>query len=416
MRSYTNRDGDSITVSEEHLTTAVKIKQELQKASPSRKCSWQTLVKLMEKEGFFDSENSEAYRCMIKSYQKSIGELPEAPTYANMVADGKLASIKELVGEIAYEKRESQHVLRQLNKVKRDVIDYTLLAEQIGIAFDKHDFSKLRLKYIPNRKTSKKKAIVNLSDIHVGALVDNEYNKYNYEIAIRRMQEYLGKVLDICRREGIKDVYVMNLGDVIENPYMHNLAYSCEFNLQDQILYAGDLIIKFLVGLSEGLGKDAIVRTAGIGGNHDRLNASKNDALDGDHAVKSVNFAIKKFLENAKIKTIIYEQAQDYSHTIEINGIFVKFVHGDKDNIKDENLLAKHCNLDGIHYTLIIMGHYHHFRAIEQGFGRYVVSFNSLKGADNHSVNQYRKSSSVGQGMVIVDENGEYDIIPIRIA
>jgi hypothetical protein len=77
------------------LQTAVEIKKELQKASPSRRASMKQLVAMMEQEGFHDAESSESYRCMLKSYQKDIGELPEAPKHADMVADNKLESIKE---------------------------------------------------------------------------------------------------------------------------------------------------------------------------------------------------------------------------------------------------------------------------------------------------------------------------------
>lgn len=410
MRSYTNKDGDSITVSQEHLDTAVRIKEELQKASPSRRCSWATHKKLMEKEGFTDSENSESYRCMIKAYQKDIGRLPEAPKYANMVADGKLQSIKELVGEIAYEKRANQNVLRQLNKVKRDIIDYTLIAEQIRESFDNHDWSKLKFDYKPVADT-KKKMVVCLSDLHIGALVDTEENKYNFDIAQDRMQEYLDAVLKEIEINNVSDVYVINLGDTVENPYMHNLAYSCEFTMQEQIAYASDLIIKFVSEISTV----ANVTVAGIAGNHDRTNADKKMNLHGDHAVKGINVAIKSFSEKPNVKRITYEQAKDYEHSIELNGVHIKFVHGDLDSINDRNVLAKHASIDGVDYSLIVMGHYHHHWIKELGINKFAVGFGTLKGADNYSANT-RLMSSPSQGIILIDENGRFDIKRVQLS
>ena len=410
MRSYTNREGEVINVSKEHLEIAIKIKKELQESSPSRKCNWKLHKELMKKEGFDDSDKNESYRCLIKNYQKSIGKLPEAPKYADMVADGKLESIKELVGEIAYEKREAQHEFRKLNKVKRDIIDFTLIAEQIGNAFREHDFSKIKFNYQPLKNTNKK-MIVCLSDLHIGALIDNEFNTYNFEIATKRMEEYMSKVLHECESNGIREVYVMNLGDVIEHPYMHNLAYSCEFTLSEQIAMTSDLIIKFLIGLSEKVE----VTVAGIAGNHDRLNENKNANLDGDHAVKGVNKAIQSFIQNAKAKRIKYEQALDYEHSIELNGRKFKFIHGDLDGINDLNILAKHSSLDGIDYDMIIMGHYHHFKLVELGFDKFMACFGALKGADNYAVKN-RKLSAPSQGIVIVDENGEIEVKRVKLA
>lgn len=399
MRSYTNSLGDKITVDENHLETAIQIKKELQKSNPSRKVSWKIHKKCMEKEGFFDSDVNESYRCLIKDEQRKRGKLPKAPKYADMVSDGKLESIKELVGEIAYEKRENQHVLRQLNKVKREVIDFTLIAEQIKDTFKDYDWSNLKFEYKPIPKTNKS-MIVCLSDLHIGAIVDTDINTYNYEVAQERMREYLNKVVQKIIDEKIENVYVMNLGDSIEHPYMHNLAYNCEFTLSEQIAKASDIIIKFIVGLS----KFAKVTVAGIGGNHDRFNEDKNKNLDGDHAVKGINIAIQSFIENSEAKRIKYEQAKDYEHSVCINGLMIKFIHGDLDSINDQNLLAKHSSLDGVSYSIILMGHYHHYFIKEHGINKFVAGFGSLKGADGYSV-RVRKLSSPSQGIVIIDDN-----------
>lgn len=409
MRSYTDRHGDRIEVTDEHLQTAVRIKQELQKSSPSRRTSWKQLVKMMEVEGFNDAESNESYRCMIKDYQRSIGELPQVIKHADMVADNKLQSIKELVGEVAYEKRENQGVLKELNKVKREVIDYALVAEQIGQAFKEYDWSKVEFTYTPIIP-SEKKMVVCLSDLHIGALVDTDINKFNFTIAQERMQEYLNKVLTEVENNGISEVFLMNLGDVVENPYMHNLAFNCEFTAQDQITRATDLVIKFIVGLSEKVN----VTVAGIAGNHDRYNENKNASLDGDHAVKAVNYSINSFIENSKIERVRYEQAKDYDHFVYINGVAIKFVHGDLDGINDQNLLAKHSAIDGIVYDLIVMGHYHHYWIKEQGINKAVVGFGTIKGSDGYS-EKVRKLSRPSQGIIIIDENGEFEVKQIKL-
>jgi predicted MPP superfamily phosphohydrolase len=410
MRSYTNRKGDSTEVSQEHLDMAIRIKEELQKLSPSRKCNWKQHKEMMEIEGFVDSDTNESYRCMIKAYQKSVGKLPEAPKYADMVSEGKLQSIKEIVGEMAYEKRENQHVLRQLNKVKRDVIDFTLIAEQIGESFKRYDWSKINFTYNPIQKTNKK-MVVFLSDLHIGALVDIDENKYNFAIAEERMQKYLDKVIAEIEMNGIEEVYLMNLGDTIENPYMHNLSYTSEFTFSEQIAYASDIIIKFIKKLSEVV----YVRVAGIAGNHDRMNEDKNKALYGDHAIKGINKAIQSFIEHSEIERVTYEQAKDYEHSIEVNGLDIKCVHGDLDGIGDKNVLGRHSLKDGKNYSLIVMGHYHHHWIKEVAINKFMVGFGSLKGADAHG-DRTRLMSSASQGFILVDENGDFEIRSVKLS
>lgn len=407
MRSYTNKSGELVKVSEEHLDTAVRIKKELQNASPSRKCSWSLLVKMMEREGFLDADNNESYRCMIKAYQKSVGELPEAPRYASMVADSKLESIKELVGEVAYEKRENQHVLRELNKVKRDVIDFAITAEQIGNAIKGYDFNALQLQAKPINIIGKSKMVVSLSDLHIGAVVDNKVNTYNYDIAIERMQKYLDKIVAEVTANNISEVYVMNLGDTVEHSSMRFAqGYKVEFSYSEQIVRASDLIQKFLIGLAEY----TKVTYAGIAGNHDRVDGDKNKGIDGDHAVKAINYTIKQFIENARIERITYEQAEDYKHSFNVGGKNILALHGDLDNQNDANLLAKHSKNDGIDYDLVLMGHTHTRFLKEVHDNKFISVSGSLKGADDFVLNKLRKVSSPSQSYHIIREDGEIEV------
>ena len=412
MRSYTNKDGQSVEVSQEHLDTAIKIKQELQKASPSRRANWNQLVRLMEIEGFYDSENSEAYRCMIKAYQKSVGQLPEATKHADMVADSKLESIKSLVGEISYEKRENQHYLREINKGKRELIDFALLVEEIGNAIREHDFSEFKLKAQPTHASSEKRMIVGLSDLHIGALVDTDINKYNFNIAVERLSRYASRIITEARDNNITDLYIMNLGDTIEHASMRfSQGFNAEFTFSEQIVKASDLIIKFLMFLArEGFN----ITYAGIAGNHDRV-TDKDKNIHGDHAVKPINEIIKVFIKHAGIKNITFEEAKDYGHNVELNTRNFKFVHGDLDSLKDDNLVAKHSSLDGIDYDVVLMGHYHHFRDMEIGYDKRVVVFGSLKGADEFG-EKIRKISVASQGLIIVDEHGDIEVKRVKLS
>ena len=128
---YSDKRGNVVEVSQEHIDTAIKIKIELQKSSPSQKCSWSQHKKMMEIEGFTDSDTNENYRQMIKKAQKKSGELPELKKYVEMVTENKLKSIREEIGEIYVAKRDNQNVLRDLNKLKRELADNTIFFEEI---------------------------------------------------------------------------------------------------------------------------------------------------------------------------------------------------------------------------------------------------------------------------------------------
>lgn len=412
VRSYTNQQAELVSVSEEHLRISTSIKKELQKASPSRKCSWRLHKVLMEKEGFYDSDINESYRCLIKDYQKSIGELPEVAKYADMVADSKLESIKQLVGDISYEKRENQLYLSEINKGKKELIDFALIAEQIRVALLNYNWSEFNIKPEPRVSKSGKRMIVGLTDLHIGALVDTDINTYNFEVAKQRLQKYASKVIQKARYNDVVEIHVVNCGDVIEHSNMRfGQAFHSEFTFAEQIVRASDLIMKFLVILAKEGFK---ITYAGFAGNHDRV-TDKDRNIDGDHAVRPINYTIQTFIENAQIENITYVQAKDYSHRlIDINGRNFKFVHGDLDSYRDENLVAKHSAMDGIEYDAVIMGHFHHFREIEVGVDKRIVLFGSLKGSDEYS-EKIRRLSVASQGMIIIEADGDYEIKRVNL-
>jgi len=407
MRSYTNKQGDKISVTEDHLNTAVQIKLELQKASPSGLCQWAVLVKMMEEEGYFDADNNESYRCLIKAYQDKIGKLPTREKRENFVSDKLLTSIKNKVGEIYIAKRANQGVLKELNKVKRDVTDSILVAEEIREVLENYDFTELQFKAEELKINNKAKMIVSLSDLHIGALVDNKVNKYNFEIAKNRLSKYLNRLISEIKINGITDVYVMNTGDTIEHSSMRfGQGAGIEFTYSEQIVRASDIIQKFLMALSEHVN----VTYAGIAGNHDRVDGDKNKSLDGDHAVKAINYTIEQFIINTKNTRIKYEQAEDYKHTFTFGGKNVLALHGDLDNQNDAKLLSTHSELDGIEYDLVLMGHTH-TRFVKEVFDNKFISVSaSLKGADNFSVNKLRKVSSPSQSYHIIHEDGEIEV------
>jgi predicted phosphodiesterase len=407
MRSYTSSNGEKIEVTKEHLDTAVRIKRELQMSSPSHKCSWSLHKKMMEKEGFYDSDTNESYRCMIKSYQKSIGELDDIEEYTNKVADSKLKSIKEAVGELTYTKREVQIESRKLNKLKRELTLFGVIAEQVREAL----LQELNLE-IPKwvvatkHKELKNKMIIILSDWHIGAVVVNVCgNSFNYSIAKKRVEKYFKEILKLANLFKISDVYVVCTGDVTEHAYMrYSQGIDVEFPFGEQIVKAFELIRDFILNLTQYFN----VIYTGISGNHDRLQGNKEINHDADSSMFIINYMIKEFIQIVNSPRLQYVEPDAilYSTVLEINGVKMKFVHGDKES--GNNKLARHSLMDNVDYQILVMGHVHYFQVSEVGNNKFEMCVGSLKGVDNYA-KKGKFVSSASQGIIIVGENKELD-------
>lgn len=411
-RSFTNRKGERIEVSDEHLDTAIEIKEELQRSSPSRRCSWAKHKKMMHSEGYIESDSNENYRQMIKQEQKERGVLPAVEKHADMISDNKLESIKQEIGEISLAKRDAQNSFRELNKLKRELSDNILMAETIEKALKNQDFGEpvdFTPVYTPSLDSKYMIAVVN--DLHFGSVVDVEGFKYNTEIAERLLMEYADKILLLAEGNNVEEVFVMQNGDLIENVYMRTQnTYGSEKTLSEQIVDASDLIIKFLKKIS----KFVKVKYAGLEGNHDRV-FTKKDVLYSDGAVSISNKIIKTFIEYSENNNIMYVDSEPYHHIIKARGKAFLFVHGDRVSLKKNSILAEQSMLYDTDFDAMIAGHIHHFNMKEVGYDKYVVTFGSIKGSDEYSLKTIGTKSSRSQGVILVDEFGNFEIKQVKL-
>lgn len=415
MRSYTNNSGELVEVNDSHLDTAIKIKEELQKLSPSGKVSWVKHKKMMEIEGYYDSEsNSENYRCMIKAEQKSRGILPSAITHAEMVADKTLQSIKEEIGELSYAKRGAQNQFRQLNKVKRELTDSLLLFDELERVIREVGVGKSvkREPITTGVSLSPKTMIACLSDVHYGSVVDIEGYYYDTEVARGLVMSYAEKLISLAEKEGVETIHVVGLGDMIEhtNLRMQN-AYSSERLVSEQVTEVSELIIQFLIRLSEHQN----ITYSAIFGNHDRSQGNKNDSLFSDSFMAISNKIVETFVKYSGNERITFNSTEPYHHIAHVNGRNFLFVHGDKTALARKTILSEQSTLYDIPFDAIIGGHIHHFTMREVGYDKYVATFGSIKGSDDYSLKTIGTSSSRSQGVILVSDDGEYEIRKIKL-
>ncbi|MDY7043667.1 hypothetical protein RVS70_05550 [Virgibacillus sp. M23] len=418
MRSYTNKKGETIKVSKEHLDMAVALKQRLQRDSPSYRCSWAKHKNLMAEEGFEDSENSENYRKMIQLHQKAMGKLPEVTKYADMVTDSKIESYQKLVGESYWHKRETQNYLREIRKGKRDIVDSGLFISEIKESIQ-NVLSDIRWEEIMNHVFSpidnhtNTRLIAVISDWHIGALVDVEGNKYNLEIAKERINQYVDSILKLAYERKVYRIDVVYMGDILEHAYMRDSqAYHAEFPVSKQMTVGGRLIIEMLAKLAT---KNFYVVYRGFAGNHDRMNKDKNGNIDGDTGMVVVNEMIQVFVETSNKENLVYEETHPYSaKLLDVNGKNIKFVHGDLEKKADTKKIADHGSRDKLHYDAIVYGHFHHFACIEVGINRFEIRCGSTKGSDDYS-EKLGLGSAPSQLAIAVSEKGNIEAIRIGL-
>ena len=409
-RSYKDDNGDVIILSEKHIDVAIDIKMELQKSSPSSRCSWAKHKKMMEIEGFYDSDKNEGYRQLIKYEQSKRGLLPEVEKYAEMVSDNKLESIRAEIGEINEAKLSARLDFLKLNKLKRELNKDVMLIDELRKNMSCIEIDSKPFKPIYVDRISKKDIVVALTDIHFGAEVDIEGYVYSPEIAKEVLDDYANKIISEAEIHNTETIHIVGLGDMVESTYMrHSQPYGVSMTFSEQISGVSELLINFIEKLSEY----AKVTYAGINGNHDRM-SSKNDTIFSDGAVNIINSHIKLYatMRSDRFK---YIETEPYHHIKQINGKNFIFVHGDTTPIKKQSILQELSTLYNCQFDAVFAGHIHHFTMREVGYDKFVVTFGSIKGSDEYSLKQIGSASSRSQGIIIVDEDGEFEIKKIKL-
>lgn len=413
---YINRTGNSVQVSDKHLDIAIKLKGELQKASPSLRCSWAQHKKLMEKEGFDDSDTNENYRCMIKEEQRKRGlfRSNEQELRKETISDSKLKAIKSEIGELREVKLEAQQSFNRMNRLKRELSTQVVMLESIEEGLKNKIFSVIESSPISdnqNYKNQHKTMVAVLSDYHYGAIVDVEGYYYNPEVAENLLMEYADKLISLAIKEGVSEIQVVNIGDLIEHDSMRpQNTYAVNKTWSDQVIDATDTVIKFL-GKLTSIGT---VRYSAIMGNHDRRAGAKQDALYGDSAINISNKIIETYAKYSGAD-ILFEECEPYHYLTTINNKNFLFVHGDKTPMAKSSILAEQSMLYGKSINVLVGGHIHHNVLKEVGNDKYVVTFGSIKGTDEYSLKTIGSTASRSQGVILINEDGEFEFKIIKL-
>lgn len=250
---------------------------------------------------------------------------------------------------------------------------------------------------------AKKTAIITCSDWHIGECFDNEWGCYNSDIARERITEYASKAIQRCILEGVSNVIIGGLGDLVSGAIHKSIAVTNRENVIEQIMLASELMLGFVKAFVD---KGFVVTFTNICGNHSRIDV-KNDAIKDERMDNLIGWFVSTHLK--AYPNFKYIKPQDTT-LAEINGYW--FVHGDNDAFGKAGLsnlvLAK-----GYKPHAIFSGHMHTM-AIDDCYDVKICRGGSLCGSGNDYTIEKRLKGKATQLMAIA-EDGEvcqfYNII-----
>lgn len=247
------------------------------------------------------------------------------------------------------------------------------------------------------RQTSKTKgeAVLLLSDLHFGAVVDPEEvptNAYNIEIAHKRLERVIDKTILLATEHlKAKRIHVLLMGDLVSGLIHDELEVTNEASAPEQVVEAADAIQQGLQRLGDAIGAVSVVS---VSGNHGRLRHQKRL---GGRQVESFDWLcaqmIKRGLASRSDITWTIPRSPWTIHSVA--GMKILVHHGDtvrswgglpaygisRDAFRRKTLLIDH----DIDFDLVVMGHLHQHGILPITANLRVIMNGSLVGMDPYA-------------------------------
>ena len=369
--------------------------------------TWQEIADIINEEtdlSFSESKYRKDYRNYCKGVEvglksaenevlDEVGEEIESNPAISKLLEAKINMQKERF-KLSDERTQTNAYIRRL--AREETI------KEIGLQAAREMNSKKLLEpQVVSENKGDNVAILEISDWHLGLDFENYWNKYNIDETKRRVALLRDKTIEKCLANNVKELYVVNLADLICGRIHLVLRLQSRIDVITQTMLVAELVGEMLTSFSEYFE----VHYYDCLDNHSRLEPNKKEAMDLESLARIIPWYLSERV--GKFVNIHQNNFGDDIITFEIKGYKILGVHGDKDK---PNAVVKNLTcMTHEHYDLVLTAHLHHFSADEQN-ETLVVSNGSLMGTDSYAAN-LRLSSKASQNLIIVTDNSVAEAI-----
>ncbi|MGL4802024.1 MAG: metallophosphoesterase [Cetobacterium sp.] len=262
-----------------------------------------------------------------------------------------------------------------VNKDSREQARYEQLLDMLRDCITRYE--PVREVSIEERN-NRKEVICCLSDIHYGITINNSWNKFDSDIAYKRMYKMMKKTSEVGKSNGCDIAHLFIGGDLINN----NIHLTSRMSNRETVT-------KQIVGVSEMIGqaiyclhKDfEYVMVHMVSGNHDRILPGKDMNDYEDNFVNVIKEFVK--LKTEDLGNVIFNENEDGHDIVRFNvcGKSIIGLHGDKISSKQviQKLSTMYSKVD-----YVLSGHIHHDK-VESFSNSKVISIPSFSGMDEYA-------------------------------
>ena len=370
----------------------------LNKELPYVDMGWGEIVDYLELDMHPDNLRKMAY-----GYKQYYDYLQERENN-NMDSD-EMQKINNKIIELKKERTRLADLRTEINKQTREQARFEQVLEMISDNIDKLAKAKplKNDKAIRIVENGRKECLICLSDLHYGIKIENEWNKFDSDIAKSRMDYIVDKAIEFGKLHNCDIANIIITGDVVNNNNHLSSRMSNRECIAEQVVGVSELISNAIQKLSNSF---AYVSISMCEGNHDRIYANKSDNDYNDSFIHIIRSYIKARIEN--LNNVIFTDNKHGNDIVEINVCNKKIVavHGDK--ISQKNLIPRLSSMFGkIDY--VIRGHVHTPQS--ETFGEStLVTVGTFSGVDMYA-RQLGLICRPSQKIIILSSNNDDEIV-----
>ena len=252
-----------------------------------------------------------------------------------------------------------------------------------------------------HKETNKAAILVQIADTHFNEIVNIDSNKYDFQIASKRLQKFAYHIKKYATLHKTKEIIVGITGDLLNSDRRMDEYLNQSTNRAKATFLSTILLKTFLLELNE----IANISVACVTGNESRV----QQELGWTDIVASDNYDLTIFeMLRLLLPKMNFMSGNALEMVLEINKQNVLLIHGHQLGKMDGNQVAKviaKYSTNGIKIDFIICGHLHETMIRDQ-----ISRSASLVGSNTYSERALNLAGRAAQNIYIFTEDGRQDI------
>ncbi|MBQ0113549.1 MAG: hypothetical protein KBT03_10500 [Bacteroidales bacterium] len=348
--------------------------------------TWDEIGEFLRKE-LNENYSSSAYRKMYQYWLMVKDDLKDVSI------EEQLQELEEMKEELYKERVKIQDANREKRSVLREEARYENLIEVLKDSL----YDEKEIKFTPfvkEENNNKKYGVLQLSDWHCGAKIDNQFNYYDIDVMIERADIIKNKMLKYAELHKVTDLIIEINGDMIDGLIHISSRVQQEECAVEQYVTVTDVLIAMIKSIQPYFNSVKIVTTLG---NHGRMVAKKSDCSTKENFEMMIPTRLRDKLQGI---TVIDSHGLDFvKYEIEDKVIMVS--HGQNDKIN--NCVSDFVKMFKVVPDEIHLGHTHSYKDINDCDIMITVN-GCLDGSDDYALS-IRKVSKPSQNFIVYEDD-----------